>query len=57
MIPKACRCFLFFFNISAVPKPLRLFEISAFAFNETADIWVELAFENSNLLYITALGT
>lgn len=43
--------------MSAVLKPLRFFEIAAFAFNETADIWVELVFENSNLLYIIALGT
>lgn len=43
--------------MSSVPKPLRFFETVAFAFNETADIWVELAFENSNLLYIIALGT
>lgn len=43
--------------MSAVPKPLRFFEIVAFAFNEIVDIGVELAFENSNFLYITALGT
>lgn len=43
--------------MSAVPKLLRFFKIVAFAFNETTDIWIELAFENSNLLYIIALGT
>lgn len=43
--------------MSAVPKSLRFFEIVASAFNEAADIWIKLSFENSNLLYIIALGT
>lgn len=43
--------------MSAVPKPLKYFEIAAFAFNEAADIQIKLSFENSNWLYIIALGT
>lgn len=42
--------------MSAVPKPLRFFDVVAFACNEAGDMQMKLSFENSNLLYIIAVG-